>query len=71
MKTSKMLPQTRELSRVLIHKLLITNRNFVIQIGVTYKYDCLKVLMPRRGPSWIQDYSTTQIIAGFRRTLNF
>lgn len=70
-KTSKLLPQTQELTRVLIHKLLITNRNFVIQEGVTRKHDSLKVLMPRRGPSWIQGYSTTQKITGLHRTFNF
>jgi hypothetical protein len=65
------LPQTRELSRVLIHKLLKANHNVVIQVGVTYKHDCLKVLIPRRGPSWIQSCSATQKIAAFHGTVIF
>ena len=71
MQTYKLLPQTREQSRLLIHKLLITNHNFVIPVGLTYKPDRLKVLMPRRGPSWIQSCSATLKIAGFHATVNF
>lgn len=69
--TGNLFPQTRELSRVLIHKLLITNHNFVIPVGVTYNPDRLEVLMPRRGPSWIQSCSATLKIAGFHATVHF
>jgi len=70
-KTRKLLPQTRETSRVLIHKLLIANHKVFILVGVTYKHDRLKVLMPRRGPSWIQSYSAMPKIAGFHATAIF
>jgi len=40
-------------------------------VGVAYKHDRFKVLMPRRGPSWIQSYSAMLKIAGFYTTVIF
>lgn len=40
-------------------------------VGVTYKPDRLKLLMPRRGPAWIQSCSPTLKIAGFHAIINF
>jgi hypothetical protein len=67
----KLLPQTRKLSIVLINKLLTANHNVIIQVGVTYKYDYLKVLTLRRGPSWLQSRSATQKIAEFHEAVIF
>jgi hypothetical protein len=54
-----------------VHLVGFTTVIVVIPVSVTYKHDRLKVLMPKRGPSWIQNYSAMLKITGFHATVIF